>query len=99
MDQPGLPRVKHSLTSVGTARSRERTVQKHGRGLQYEAGESGSAAYVRRSIGLGNRRVSAGLCATDLVRSQEFYEQKVGLKLSPETIKNHLLVEGGDGTT
>ena len=48
---------------------------------------------------LGNRKVSAVLCSTDLVRSQEFYEQKVGLKLSPETIPNHLLFECADGTT
>ena len=39
------------------------------------------------------------MCSTDLTRSQEFYEQTVGLKLSPETIKNHLLFECGDGTT
>ncbi len=45
------------------------------------------------------RRVSAVLCSTDLARSQEFYEQKVGLTLSPETIKNHLLFDCGDGTT
>jgi predicted enzyme related to lactoylglutathione lyase len=31
--------------------------------------------------------------------SREFYEQKIGLTLSPETIPNHLLFEGGDGTT
>jgi catechol 2,3-dioxygenase-like lactoylglutathione lyase family enzyme len=48
---------------------------------------------------LGNRRVSAVLCSTDLDRSQEFYEQKVGLTLSPETIENHLLFDCGDGTT
>jgi predicted enzyme related to lactoylglutathione lyase len=48
---------------------------------------------------LGDRRVSAVVCATDLTRSQEFYEQQVGLTLSPETIKNHLLFECGDGTT
>ena len=48
---------------------------------------------------LGERRISAVLCSTDLDRSQEFYEQKVGLKLSPETIKNHLVFECGDGTT
>jgi catechol 2,3-dioxygenase-like lactoylglutathione lyase family enzyme len=48
---------------------------------------------------VGDRRISAVLCSTDLARSQEFYEQKVGLKLSPETIKNHLLFECGDGTT
>ncbi len=43
--------------------------------------------------------VSAVVCSTDLARRQEFYEQKVGLTLSPETIKNHLLFECGDGTT
>ena len=48
---------------------------------------------------LGERRISAVVCSTDLARSQAFYEQKVGLKLSPETIKNHLLFECGDGTT
>jgi catechol 2,3-dioxygenase-like lactoylglutathione lyase family enzyme len=48
---------------------------------------------------LGKRKVSAVLCSTDLARSQEFYEQKVGLTLSPETIKNHLLFDCGDGTT
>jgi predicted enzyme related to lactoylglutathione lyase len=47
----------------------------------------------------GANRVSAVICSTDLVRSQDFYENKVGLKLSPETIKNHLLFECGDGTT
>jgi catechol 2,3-dioxygenase-like lactoylglutathione lyase family enzyme len=45
------------------------------------------------------RKVSAVVCSPDLARSQEFYEQKVGLKLSPETIPNHLLFECGDGTT
>src|SRR5215467_11017984 len=48
---------------------------------------------------LGDRRISAVLCSTDLERSQAFYEQKVGLSLSPETIKNHLLFDCGDGTT
>jgi catechol 2,3-dioxygenase-like lactoylglutathione lyase family enzyme len=46
-----------------------------------------------------DRRVSAVLCSTDLARSQEFYERKVGLELSPETIPNHLLFECGHGTT
>jgi len=46
-----------------------------------------------------NNRVSAVLCSTDLARSQEFYESKVGLRLSPATIKNHLVFECGDGTT
>ena len=45
------------------------------------------------------RKVSAVLCSADLASSQDFYEQKVGLKLSPETIKNHLLFDCGDGTT
>jgi len=48
---------------------------------------------------LPENRVSAVLCSTDLERSQEFYERKVGLRLSPETIKNHLVFECGDGTT
>jgi predicted enzyme related to lactoylglutathione lyase len=48
---------------------------------------------------LGNKRISAALCSTDLVRSQAFYEQQVGLKVTPETIKNHLVFECGDGTT
>ena len=42
---------------------------------------------------VAGNRISAVLCSTDLVESQEFYEQKVGLKLSPETIKNHLVFE------
>lgn len=45
------------------------------------------------------RRISAVLCSSDLERSRAFYEQVVGLELSPETIPNHLLFEGGDGTT
>ena len=48
---------------------------------------------------LSKHKVSAVLCSTDLARSQEFYEQKLGLTLSPETIPNHLLFEGADGTT
>ena len=48
---------------------------------------------------VADRKVSAALCSADLARSQEFYEQMVGLKLSPETIKNHLLFDCGDGTT
>jgi catechol 2,3-dioxygenase-like lactoylglutathione lyase family enzyme len=48
---------------------------------------------------VGNGRVSAVLCSTDLERSREFYEQKVGLALSPETIPNHLLFDCGNGTT
>ncbi len=48
---------------------------------------------------LADNRVSAVLVSTDLERSQRFYEQQVGLTLSPETITNHLLFECGDGTT
>ena len=43
--------------------------------------------------------ISAVLIAAVLEASQAFYEQKVGLTLSPRTIKNHLLFECGDGTT
>lgn len=48
---------------------------------------------------LAGNRVSAVLCSTDLDRSRDFYENKVGLKLSAVTIKNHLVFECGDGTT
>jgi catechol 2,3-dioxygenase-like lactoylglutathione lyase family enzyme len=48
---------------------------------------------------LAKNRASAVLVSTDLERSQRFYQEKVGLTLSPETIKNHLLFECGDGTT
>jgi len=47
----------------------------------------------------GANRASAVICSTDLARSQDFYENKVGLSLSSETITNHLLFECGDGTT
>ena len=48
---------------------------------------------------VGKSRISPALCSSDLDRSREFYERKVGLMLSPETIPNHLLFEGADGTT
>jgi predicted enzyme related to lactoylglutathione lyase len=48
---------------------------------------------------VAQNRISAVVGSTDLERSREFYEQKVGLTLSPETIPNHLLFEAGDGTT
>ena len=48
---------------------------------------------------LTHHRASAVLVSTDLDRSRRFYEEKVGLSLSPETIKNHLLFDCGDGTT
>ena len=46
-----------------------------------------------------NNKVSAVLVSTDLERAQRFYEDKVGLTLSPQTIKNHLVFEAGDGTS
>ncbi len=48
---------------------------------------------------VAQNRISAVVGSTDLERSREFYEQKVGLTLSPKTIPNHLLFEGGDSTT
>jgi catechol 2,3-dioxygenase-like lactoylglutathione lyase family enzyme len=48
---------------------------------------------------IGTGRISAVLCSTDLERSREFYEQKIGLALSPETIPNHLLFDCGNGTS
>ena len=48
---------------------------------------------------VGNNRISAVLVSEDLEASQDFYENKVGLRLSPATIKNHLLFDCGDGTT
>jgi predicted enzyme related to lactoylglutathione lyase len=44
-------------------------------------------------------RISAVLCSTDLERSREFYEGRLGLTLSPESIPNHLLFEGAGGTS
>ncbi len=43
-------------------------------------------------------KVSAVLCSTDLERSKDFYRNKLGLVLSPKTIKNHLVYEfpGGE---
>lgn len=46
-----------------------------------------------------DNRISAVLVSTDLERAQRFYEDKVGLKLAPETIKNHLVFDCGNGTT
>jgi catechol 2,3-dioxygenase-like lactoylglutathione lyase family enzyme len=48
---------------------------------------------------VGSNRISAVLVSTDLERSQAFYQDKVGLTLSPETIKNHLVFDCGFGTT
>ncbi len=48
---------------------------------------------------IGDQRISAVLVSTDLEKSQRFYEEQVGLTLSPETIKNHLLFDCGNGTS
>ncbi len=48
---------------------------------------------------IGINPISAVLVSTDLDRARAFYVDKLGLKLSPRTIKNHLLFECGDGTT
>src|SRR5205807_834605 len=48
---------------------------------------------------VGINRISAVLVSTDLERSQAFYQDKVGLTLSPETIKNHLVFDCGSGTS
>ena len=48
---------------------------------------------------ISDNKVSAVLVSTDLERSQAFYQNKVGLTLSPETIKNHLVFDCGSGTT
>jgi catechol 2,3-dioxygenase-like lactoylglutathione lyase family enzyme len=48
---------------------------------------------------LSNHRISAVLISANLDRTRDFYENKLGLSLSPETIKNHLIYECGNGTT
>ena len=48
---------------------------------------------------LSNHRISAVLVSTNLDKTRDFYENKLGLSLSPETIKNHLLFECGNGMT
>jgi predicted enzyme related to lactoylglutathione lyase len=48
---------------------------------------------------LAANKISAVVCSTDLEASQKFYEEKVGLAMSPDTIKNHLVFECGDGTS
>ena len=48
---------------------------------------------------VGNNRISAVLVSTDLERSQTFYQNKVGLTLSTDTIKNHLVFDCGSGST
>jgi len=46
-----------------------------------------------------DNKISAVLVSADLERAQRFYEDKVGLALSSETIKNHLVFECGAGTS
>ena len=46
-----------------------------------------------------NNRISAVLVSTNLEASQRFYEDRVGMTLSPETIPNHLVFAAGEGTT
>ena len=48
---------------------------------------------------IGDNRISAVLVSTDLEASQRFYQDTVGLTLSPETIKNHLIFDCGNGTS
>ena len=48
---------------------------------------------------VSDNRISAVLVSTDLDRAQRFYEDKVGLRLSSETIQNHLVFECGNGST
>ena len=48
---------------------------------------------------MGDNRISAVMVSTDLERSRQFYEDKLGLRLSAETIPNHLVFECGNGTT
>jgi catechol 2,3-dioxygenase-like lactoylglutathione lyase family enzyme len=48
---------------------------------------------------LSSNRISAVLVSSDLEASSRFYQDTIGLTLSPETIPNHLLFEAGDGTT
>jgi predicted enzyme related to lactoylglutathione lyase len=48
---------------------------------------------------VADNKISAVVSSTDLDRSREFYEQKVGLAFSPKTIPNHLLFEAGGDTT
>ncbi len=48
---------------------------------------------------LSNNTISAVLVSTNLDQAREFYENKLGLSLSPRTIKNHLIFDCGNGTT
>ena len=47
---------------------------------------------------LSHNQVSAVLCSTDLERSKDFYEKRLGFVLSgKKAIKNHLVYEFGNG--
>ncbi len=46
-----------------------------------------------------DNKISAVLVSTDLERAQTWYEDKIGLELSAETIKNHLVFECGGGSS
>ncbi len=48
---------------------------------------------------IAHQRISAVLVSTDLAASERFYRDRIGLTLSSETIKNHLVFECGDGST
>jgi catechol 2,3-dioxygenase-like lactoylglutathione lyase family enzyme len=48
---------------------------------------------------LSNNPISAVLVSTNLDVSQRFFEDKVGMTLSAETIPNHLVFQAGGGTT
>src|SRR2546430_5107045 len=52
---------------------------------------------ISRSSMLSRNQVSAVLCSTDLERSRDFYEKRLGFVPSPRTIKNHLVYEFGNG--
>ncbi len=48
---------------------------------------------------IAQNKISAVMGSTDLERSRAFYEHKVGLTVSGESVPNHLLFECGGGTT
>jgi len=58
-----------------------------------------STDWEAKNIMLSNHRISAVLVSTDLDKSRNFYENKLGLSLSPDTIKNHLVFECANGMT
>ena len=54
---------------------------------------------MEETTAIASNGISAVLVWTDLERSRAFNENKVGLKVSAETIKNSLLFECGGGST